>query len=46
MCSHSMNENMTTFTLTEAFRAADERPFCNLERSAEQHAISFILRSA
>lgn len=41
-----MNKNIATFPLTEAFRAGDECPFCNLERSAEQHAISFILGSA
>lgn len=41
-----MNRNIATFPLTEAFRAADECPFCNLERSAEQHAVSFILGSA
>ena len=39
-------KNIATFPLMEAFRAADECPFCNLERSAEQHAISFILGSA
>lgn len=42
----STNKNIATFPLTEAFRAGDECPFCNLERSAEQHAISFILGSA
>ena len=41
-----MNKNIATFPLTEAFRSGDECPFCNLERSAEQHAISFILGSA
>ena len=41
-----MNKNIAAFPLTEAFRAGDECPFCNLERSAEQHAISFILGSA
>ncbi len=41
-----MNKNIATFPLMEAFRAGDECPFCNLERSAEQHAISFILGSA
>ena len=39
-------KNIATFPLMEAFRAADECPFCNLERSAEQHAISFILGAA
>ena len=41
-----MNKNIATVPLTEALRAGDECPFCNLERSAEQHAISFILGSA
>lgn len=41
-----MNKNIATFPLMDAFRAGDECPFCNLERSAEQHAISFILGSA
>ncbi len=41
-----MSKNIAAFPLIEAFRAGDECPFCNLERSAEQHAISFILGSA
>ncbi|MBR1390836.1 MAG: hypothetical protein IJ567_05215 [Lachnospiraceae bacterium] len=41
-----MKENIATIPLTDAFRAADECPFCYLEREAEQHAISFILGSA
>lgn len=41
-----MKENIAAFPLIDAFNAQDECPFCNLERSAEQHAISFILGSA
>ena len=41
-----MKENLATLPLIDAFNAKDECPFCNLERSAEQHAISFILGSA
>ena len=41
-----MKENLATFPLLDAFEANDECPFCNLERKAEQHAISFILGSA
>ena len=41
-----MKENLATFPLIDAFNANDECPFCNLERKAEQHAISFILGSA
>ena len=41
-----MKENLATLPLIDAFNANDECPFCNLERSAEQHAISFILGSA
>ena len=41
-----MKENISTIPLIDAFRANDECPFCNLERKAEQHAISFILGSA
>lgn len=41
-----MKENLATFPLIDAFSAKDECPFCNLERTAEQHAISFILGSA
>ena len=41
-----MKENLATFPLIDAFLANDECPFCNLERAAEQHAISFILGSA
>ncbi len=41
-----MKGNIATLPLIDAFRAGDECPFCNLERSAEQHAISFILGSA
>lgn len=42
----TMKENLATFPLIDAFNANDECPFCNLERKAEQHAISFILGSA
>ena len=38
-----MKENIATIPLMDAFHAEDECPFCNLERKAEQHAISFIL---
>lgn len=41
-----MKENIATIPLIDAFHAGDECPFCNLERQAEQHAISFILGSA
>ena len=41
-----MKENIATIPLIDAFHANDECPFCNLERKAEQHAISFILGSA
>lgn len=41
-----MKENIATIPLMDAFHAKDECPFCNLERKAEQHAISFILGSA
>ena len=41
-----MKENIATIPLMDAFHAEDECPFCNLERKAEQHAISFILGSA
>lgn len=41
-----MKENIATIPLMDAFNAKDECPFCNLERKAEQHAISFILGSA
>ncbi len=41
-----MKENIATIPLIDAFNAGDECPFCFLERSAEQHAISFILGSA
>ena len=41
-----MKGNIAAIPLMDAFRAGDECPFCNLERSAEQHAISFILGSA
>lgn len=41
-----MKENLATIPLIDAFHTNDECPFCNLERSAEQHAISFILGSA
>ena len=41
-----MKGNIATIPLMDAFGAGDECPFCNLERSAEQHAISFILGSA
>lgn len=41
-----MRENIATIPLIDAFKADDECPFCNLERKAEQHAVSFILGSA
>jgi len=41
-----MKENIATIPLIKAFNAKDECPFCNLEREAEQHAVSFILGSA
>lgn len=41
-----MRENIATIPLIDAFHAGDECPFCNLERAAEQHAVSFILGSA
>ena len=41
-----MKENIATIPLIDAFKAGDECPFCNLERAAEQHAVSFILGSA
>lgn len=41
-----MKENIATIPLIDAFKAEDECPFCNLERAAEQHAVSFILGSA
>lgn len=41
-----MKENIATIPLMDAFSAKDECPFCNLERNAEQHAVSFILGSA
>lgn len=41
-----MKENIATIPLIDAFSAGDECPFCNLERQAEQHAVSFILGSA
>ena len=41
-----MKENIATIPLIDAFKADDECPFCNLERAAEQHAVSFILGSA
>lgn len=41
-----MKENIATIPLVDAFSAKDECPFCNLERAAEQHAVSFILGSA
>ena len=41
-----MKENIATIPLIKAFNTKDECPFCNLEREAEQHAVSFILGSA
>ena len=41
-----MKENIATIPLIKAFNAKDECPFCNSEREAEQHAVSFILGSA
>ncbi len=41
-----LRENIATIPLMDAFHAGDECPFCNLERAAEQHAVSFILGSA
>lgn len=41
-----LKENIATIPLLDAFHAGDECPFCNLERAAEQHAVSFILGSA
>lgn len=41
-----MKENIYMIPLMDAFNAQDECPFCFLERSLEQHAISFILGSA
>lgn len=41
-----MKENIATIPLIDAFKTGDECPFCNLERAAEQHAVSFILGSA
>ena len=41
-----VKENIATIPLIKAFNTKDECPFCNLEREAEQHAVSFILGSA
>lgn len=40
-----MKEQLYTIPLTDAFKADDECPFCNIERNLEQHAINFVLGS-
>lgn len=41
-----MKDTIYTIPLTDAFKADDECPFCNIKRKLEQDAISFILGCA
>ncbi|GLB29845.1 hypothetical protein LAD12857_17680 [Lacrimispora amygdalina] len=41
-----MKEKLYTIPLTEAFRAEDECPFCDIERQLEQDALNFTLGSS